>query len=462
MAAEVKESDLCFGISLLPVATLLYDGRAIIAANEKCRGLLGLGLEVINSGADEVPANLALRELPLEELWTRAVSKGESFAEGRILLAGAQELWLECWCRGFLTEGRVVALIQLLDISAKKATEIKLLRLSRLRELMLEVTQTVLEVEDFKKLCQVLLTKALLAIEKASIGSVLLKEGDYFVFGAGAGFTDDLRSFKVPINESFLYRATGGKMDRVVNIRDLREIDTFYFVHTADKGGRYICSTVVAPMYVRGELIGCVSVDAVELAAFDDDDLQSMIFIRDNIEIAIANHFLYQEKAYLASHDQLTGLNNRWSFDGQAEVLLEHARRYKESFHVLLFDVDRLKYVNDTYGHLVGDKVLKKIASALKAETRKSDILARYGGDEFVGIFFNATGEALRQKFRKRLATLLDDPLLEEKAEVPCVFSYGVATFPDDGDTLAELLAVADSRMYANRKAQSNERPPLQ
>jgi len=438
-AEEVKESDLYWGIGLLPVATLLYDGKDILAMNVRCQELLGMG---------SAAADLVLRELPLEDLWAKAVSKGESFAEGRIFQETAHELWLECWCRGVLADGRIVAIIHLLDITAKKAAERKMIRLSRLRELMLEVTQTVLEVEDFKKLCQVILTKALMAIEKASIGSVLLIEGDYFVFGAGAGFADDLRSFKVPINESFLYRATGGKMDKVVIVPDLRTIDTFYFVHTADKGGRYICSTLIAPIHVQGELIGCVGVDSVELAAFDEDDLQSMIFIRHSIEIAITNHFLYQEKAYLARHDQLTELDNRWSFDGQFAVLLERARRYEESFHVVIFDVDRLKYVNDTYGHLVGDKVLKKIAGALKTETRKSDVLARYGGDEFIGIFFNTTTEALCHKFNQQRLALLDEPLIEAGVVVPCTYSYGVANFPSDGDTLEGLIAVADNRMY--------------
>lgn len=451
IAAPVNRSDLCWAIGLLPVATLLFDGSKVVALNEKCRQLLSMDKTIADCAENAAEANDALRELPLDVLWSGALEEGESFAEGRLWRDGTQELWLECRCRSVSSEGITLALIHLFDVTAKKSTERKLRRFSRLRELMLEVTQTVLEVEDFKKLCQVILTKALQAIPRAAIGSVLLKEGEYFVFGAGAGFTDDLRSFKVPIKESFLYRATRGKMDRVVNVPDLRLIDTFYFVNTEDKGGRCICSTVIAPIYVQGELIGCVSVDSVELAAFDDDDLQSMIFIRDNIEIAVTNHFLYQEKAYLARHDQLTGLNNRWYFDGQAVALLERARRYKESFHIVLFDVDRLKYVNDAYGHLVGDQVLRKIAAALFAETRKSDVLARLGGDEFIGIFFNASAEALCEKFRQSLVALLTDPLLEGGSVVPCTYSYGVASFPDDGETIETLIAVADSRMFSDK-----------
>ena len=448
---EVNKGALCWAIGLLPVATLLFDSNKVVALNEKCRQLLGMDKAIADREANAEEAKAALRELPLDVLWSGALGEGESFAEGRLWRHGTQELWLECWCRRIAAEGSTFALIHLLDVTAKKATERKLMRLSRLRELMLEVTQTVLEVEDFKKLCQVILTKALQAIPKATIGSVLLKEGEYFVFGAGAGFTDDLRSFKVPIKESFLYRATRGKMDRVVNVPDLRLIDTFYFVNTEDKGGRYICSTVIAPIYVQGELIGCVSVDSVELAAFDDDDLQSMVFIRDNIEIAVTNHFLYQEKAYLARHDQLTGLNNRWYFDGQAASLLERARRYKENFHIVLFDVDRLKYINDVYGHLVGDQVLRKIAAALFAETRKSDVLARFGGDEFIGIFFNSSAQALYAKFKQSLDALLADPLVEAGSVVPCTYSFGVASFPDDGETIETLTAVADSRMYRDK-----------
>lgn len=435
-ANDVSLDDICKVIDMVAVPTLVFDGSEIIALNVQCQRLLGLG--------GVLPSDT----LPLHGLWVQAGETGEASGEGQLVRDGAKDTYLECWCRSITVEDKRVALIHLLDVTAQRNTERQLRRLSRLRELMLEVTQAVLGVEDFKYVCQLILQKALQAIEKASIGSVLLLEGDYFVFGAGAGYKDDLANFKVPVKESFLYRATDGKMDRVVNVPDLSVIDALYFVETLNQGSKYICSTIIAPIYVKGELIGCASVDSVELAAFDHEDMQSMIFVRENIEIAVANRFLYQEKTYLAKHDQLTGLNNRWCFEEQCAAVLERARRYKEGFNLVLFDVDGLKQINDTHGHLVGDAVLKRIAATLRAHMRKSDLCARYGGDEFIGLFFHTTAEALQEKFLQHLASSTTPLQLDSGAAVPCSYSFGIATFPDDGDCIEELIRVADSRMY--------------
>lgn len=448
-AEEVSLSDILKAVSLSAVPTLVFDSRAVIALNAQCRRLLCLPAESPAAVQAALIDPVALCSLPLQELWDSASQTREAYAEAHFVHNSAKDMYLECWCRSIVAENKRVALIQLLDVTKRHENERKLRRLSRLRELMLEVTQAVLDVDDFKYLCRFILGKALQAIEKASIGSVLLREGDYFVFGAGVGFKDALTNFKVPVTESFLYRATDGKMDRVVNVPDLRVIDSFVFVETLEQGGKYLCSTVIAPIYVRGELIGCASVDSVELAAFDDEDVQSMTYIRENIEIAVANHFLYQEKAYLAKHDQLTGLNNRWCFDEQCVAVIERARRYDETFHLVVLDVDNLKQVNDTYGHLAGDEVLKKIAATLRTQMRKSDICARFGGDEFVGIFFNTTTAALQDKFSQHQAALSAAPLHIRGREVPCSYSVGIASFPRDGDSMAELIRAADSRMFA-------------
>ena len=436
-ANEVSLDDIHRAIGMVAVPTLVFDGSDIIALNLQCQQFLGLG------------GVLASDTLPLHQLWLQAGQDGEAYGEGQLVRDGAIDTHLACWCRSITVEDKRVAMVHLLDVTAQRTTERELRRLSRLRELMLEVTQAVLDVDDFKYVCQLILQKALQAIEKASIGSVLLLDGDYFVFGAGAGFKGDLTNFKVPLKESFLYLATDGKMDRVVNVPDLRVIDTFYFVETLNQGDKYICSTIIAPIYVKGELIGCASVDSVELAAFDHEDLQSMIFIRENIEIAVANHFLYQEKANLAKHDQLTGLSTRWCFEEHCAAVLERARRYNEGFNLVLFDVDELKQANDTHGHLVGDEVLRHIAATLRTHMRKSDICARYGGDEFIGLFFHTTAEALKEKFLQQLISFTTSPLLAGGIAVPCSYSFGIATFPDDGDCIEELIRVADSRMYA-------------
>lgn len=133
-------------------------------------------------------------------------------------------------------------------------------------------------------------------------------------------------------------------------------------------------------------------------------------------------------------------------------MIKEKALRYNESFNFIIFDVDGLKSVNDRFGHLVGDQTLRKIAQELLRNTRKSDIIARYGGDEFIGVYFVSKHEDLEEKFQAIDKALNSEAWIIDGNEVPYSFSFGIANFPLDGNSLEEMINVADTRMYANKK----------
>ena len=117
-------------------------------------------------------------------------------------------------------------------------------------------------------------------------------------------------------------------------------------------------------------------------------------------------------------------------------------------FNIVIFDIDKLKSINDLLGHLVGDEVIKKIAQELEKNIRKSDILVRLGGDEFVGVFFNSNLKNLNEKFQNLLMKLENAPLSINGEQVKCKFSYGISSFPKDGINLNDLIKIADERMY--------------
>ncbi len=100
-------------------------------------------------------------------------------------------------------------------------------------------------------------------------------------------------------------------------------------------------------------------------------------------------------------------------------------------------------------GHLIGDKIIKKIAQVIRNSTRESDILARIGGDEFVAILFGSNKEYFKEKFQNLLKQLENEPLSVAGEKVICSFSYGIASFPEEGMDLEELIEIADERMYA-------------
>ena len=363
---------------------------------------------------------------------------------------GAPSMWLEYKGKRVNYEGRAAILAQLIDITAKKQLERDLSRLALLRTVMLDVTKSILRMNGIEEMCHLVLKSALTAIKGASLGTVLLKtEGDSVRVASYIGFDDEVKNLRISLSGTFLYIDTAGRMDRVVNVPDLAKVGRYFLVKTDYGEGVYIKSTLSAPIYVDGALFGMINIDSVEVDAFDADDEKAMEFLRDTIEIAVSNHLLYSEKTFLAIHDPLTRVYNRGFFAEQLEIVIERARRYSDTFALVLFDIDGLKLVNDSFGHLIGDRVLETFAREMQAAMRKSDILSRFGGDEFVGLFFNTDPTSLTGRLEDTLARLKRNPIDTGKGHQHCSASYGIAQFPMDGTTHDELIRVAGERLYA-------------
>ncbi|MGB7595598.1 MAG: sensor domain-containing diguanylate cyclase [Erysipelotrichaceae bacterium] len=361
---------------------------------------------------------------------------------------GQPDCWVELSGKAVHYRGYDAVLASISDITEEKKVKEDLSRISRLRMLMLEVTQSVLESEDLEQLFKLILDNALKALTNGSLGTILMKERTYFSVASYVGYDADIINFRLPIEDAFIYQLTEGRMDRIVRIPDLLSIRKYYLNRTIYGEERFIKSTISAPIYIKGSLFGIISIDALETDAFDDDDERSMEFIRNTIEIALANHLSYQEKAFLARYDRLTNLYNRTYFEEQFALVKDLAQRYEDDFNIVMIDIDNLKTINDCYGHLVGDRAIQHIAKELERNTRSSDFIARYGGDEFIGIFYHTDHALLEEKFANLLRRLSDEPMKVGSDEVVCQFSFGIADYPKDGGTMNELIKVADDRMY--------------
>lgn len=354
-------------------------------------------------------------------------------------------------------QGQRAVLVQIVDQIRESGSEDDATRLMRLRDLMLEINQSILEIDDTHFLLRLILTNALKAIGNASLGSIFVKEGDDFEVVAYIGFDQEIESFHLPIKDAFLYRSTDGKMDRIVNISNILVDEHFYPIKTFAGDRVYIKSELSAPIYINNELYGMMNVDSLHSNAFDDADFRSMEFILSSIQIAITNQLSFKEKMKFAMHDQLTTLHNRHYFNEQFTIIKEKALRYQETFNLILFDADDLKVINDTFGHLIGDQSLKRLAEELQRNTRKSDIIARYGGDEFIGICFASNQADLIRKFEEIERNLNDDTWIIEGKSVAFGFSFGISNFPLDGTNLADLVKVADRRMYEHKRQKKTD-----
>ena len=165
-----------------------------------------------------------------------------------------------------------------------------------------------------------------------------------------------------------------------------------------------------------------------------------------------------QRLLQLATSDPLTGLFNRGYVEDRLAIELSRARRYGNVLTLAVIDADRFKALNDTHGHAAGDFVLKKIGALLRDSFRQSDTTARYGGEEFVVLLPETDIEAAWRKVEslRELVAATPIQLGLQAQSVQITISAGLASFPDDGDDAAELLAAADERMFRAKRQGRN------
>lgn len=166
---------------------------------------------------------------------------------------------------------------------------------------------------------------------------------------------------------------------------------------------------------------------------------------------------LLEEKERLAFTDSLTGLFNSQYLLNFLENELYHCERYQKSLSVLFLDVDWFKAVNDTHGHLVGSMVLKEIGRLLSSSLRQSDVVARYGGDEFV-VVLREVGLQTATRIAERLRCAIGEFQFAAKRGEPVglTVSGGVSSFPEHGRTALELIRRADEAMYNAKQLSKN------
>lgn len=164
---------------------------------------------------------------------------------------------------------------------------------------------------------------------------------------------------------------------------------------------------------------------------------------------------LTKELERMALHDHLTGLNNRHYLFMVLEQEEKRSRRYGRSLGIMMVDVDNMKYINDTYGHTVGDEVLKAVAKILKSSVRESDIVVRYGGDEFLIVLLEPNGNGGLEKVKERIESNIRSYHVQGM-DVPISLSIGCSYWDPQGErNLDQALAEADSNMYAAKRNRS-------
>jgi diguanylate cyclase (GGDEF)-like protein/PAS domain S-box-containing protein len=228
------------------------------------------------------------------------------------------------------------------------------------------------------------------------------------------------------------------------------------------EGHARIVRELVVPTFHGGRIVSVLGVGN-KSSPYMERDTALLSSIADIIW-TIIDHKRTEEKIQrlqaqlqdMAIHDPLTGLYNRHYLNETLKRELARAAREKYSISFIMIDIDHFKRVNDTYGHEAGDSVLKDLAAQLLNNSRISDILYRYGGEEFLAILPKVKADYAFQIAEKWRKGFLESPVLREFSATKTTISCGIASFPKDATSVADLIACADQALYQAKAAGRN------
>jgi two-component system cell cycle response regulator len=183
-------------------------------------------------------------------------------------------------------------------------------------------------------------------------------------------------------------------------------------------------------------------------AGFGRDDIELVDHLRADLGLAVNNTLAHERLERLAAIDPLTEAYNRRFGLGRLREEYSRAVRAEGPFAVLMLDVDNFKAVNDTYGHLVGDRALRKVAAACRRAIRDGDVLIRYGGEEFLVLLPGAGADDLHRIGERILRVVAETPIEDGSTRINVTVSVGAASFSDAVDTPEALVGLADGALY--------------
>lgn len=272
-------------------------------------------------------------------------------------------------------------------------------------------------------------------IERVVGGGTELKDGQRFALNSG------LYSFAIQKRKTVL-------------IDDLNRYGGKYFrIMPADATASELRALLILPLIDdEARCIGILSLESATAGHFTQQSERLLATLAGNASVALMRALLYRRMEVMATTDGLTGLSNHRHFQELLAREIDRSRRYGPPVSLLLLDIDHFKAFNDTYGHPVGDLVLKEVAACIRSAIRTTDYAARYGGEEFAVIMPETQLENCAIT-PERIRSTIENHLIDSMGKALQVkVSVGVATFPVQATTPQQLIACADKALYYSKE----------
>jgi diguanylate cyclase (GGDEF)-like protein len=304
--------------------------------------------------------------------------------------------------------------------------------------------------ENMDMVMEDLIEKVLL-ITDFHTGFLMMNEDEHPRLRTSKGISPDLQNFII-----------AGGMEPLCN-EALDMQDPMYIIERsaiskipALRGEGFVFIAAV-PLLSNQKAMGLLFLASRAGREMDFDFAALLSLVGNHVSHIIDKIKLFQETKRLSITDGLTGLYNSRYFYNNLDVEISRTKRYGSSFSLMLFDIDDFKRFNDAYGHQAGDEVLQELARILKTVSRETDIVVRYGGEEFVIILPNTSEAEAIALANRILVTVRETQITINATEhVSITVSGGVASFPQNASSAKSLLNAADSAMYAAKAAGKN------
>jgi diguanylate cyclase (GGDEF)-like protein len=212
-------------------------------------------------------------------------------------------------------------------------------------------------------------------------------------------------------------------------------------------------SLLVLPLLVHQEVLGTLVLGSDEPSAFGSAVRPTLEVLARHIAVSLANARMMKRLEDLATTDGLTGLLNKRAFIDAARQKVRSAVRFQKPLSVLVCDLDHFKAVNDTHGHDVGDRVIRGFADVLRHGKRDTDVVGRFGGEEFVLICEQTDLVGAQQLAERIRMDLANTTFVTPGGSLRVTCSVGIAAFPRAGQDWDELFRATDEALYASKRA---------
>ncbi len=317
--------------------------------------------------------------------------------------------------------------------------------LDALKKLSLNLTSSL----DLQTVLDAVVTEAMRLVKNARTAHIFLYENDRLRFGAALN-DDGIRNMPLATPRPHGLTYSVARNGQQIIVEDMGRHPLY-----ANTPAEWLGSIIGIPLKFNDNIVGVMNLSRSTRGGFSASELRLLGLLADQAAVAISNASLHQTVSRQAYSDIVTGLPNRRALDEHLEEEVIKARRSNTTFAVIMLDVDGFKSVNDTYGHAMGDQVLRAIFNYLATGLRSTDFLARYGGDELTLILSQSdppSAVVVVQKILENVAAFSYD--VPGGGKLHLGLSCGIAMFPVHANTAANLLRAADEALYRAKKQQ--------